>query len=221
VNTQPLSRLYDHLTPRERLPLIVAAASRGDSVEQCRLQTSAPKQTFDVPDYVPHARALNELAVYHLLTVLDLGMHFWQWWGLWLTRSLRNQAAGRQRRGRRSKAKAAKALETRNGCLVRYYAARFVAHVDGWKQFCAALHVDPEAPVHFMIGWDNVVRTESRARELAFTPEEALWFARMETVPEDGDETKERGPAPLETAAEVAQGWQEMLTKLVQQEGGD
>ena len=194
MNTRPLVHRYQHLTPRERLPLLLAAATRGDAVEESWLKVSAPKHTFDIPDYVPQARALNELAVYHVLTLLDLGLHFWHWWGLWLTRGLRYQATEGPQRGGRGQAEAAKALETRNGCLVRYYAARFVAHVDGWKQFCAELHVEPEAPLHFLIGWDNIVRTESRARELAFTPEEALWFVRMETVPEEGAEAQQRAP---------------------------
>jgi hypothetical protein len=92
MTTNPVSRLYDRLTPRERLPLLIAAARRGDAVESQRLQMSAPRQQFEIADYYPHADAFEEVAHYHLLTVLDLGMHFWQWWGLWLTRGLRNQA---------------------------------------------------------------------------------------------------------------------------------
>lgn len=190
----PVSRLYDSLTPRERLLLLIAAAMRGDDVEQQRLQTSAPKLNFELPDYYTHAEA--ELTNYHLLTLLDFGMHFWQWWGLWLTRGLRNQAAQAPSRDRRGNAKAAKVQENRAGCLVRYYAARFVAHVDGWKQFSTELHVDPAAPLDFMPGWENIVRTEHQMRELAFTPDEALWFVRMETVPEEGDESQESGHRP-------------------------
>jgi hypothetical protein len=37
-----LSKLYAHLLPRERLPLILAAQARGDEVEQQRLAASAP-----------------------------------------------------------------------------------------------------------------------------------------------------------------------------------
>jgi hypothetical protein len=221
MTTNPVSRLYDRLTPRERLPLLIAAATRGDPVELQRLQTSAPKQKWEMRDYVPHADALNEVANYHMLTVLDLGMHFWQWWGLWLTRGLRNQVADGPGHGRGGQEKAAKELERRAGCLVRYYAARFVAHVDGWKQFCAELHVDPEAPLDFMIGWDNIVRTESQARELAFTPDDAAWFVRLETVDVGGDENQPSGPAPVETAAEVAAGWHAILAKLVDPEGGN
>src|SRR5262249_22550990 len=130
MTTNSVSRLYDSLTPRERLPLLIAAAGRDDAVEQQRLQASAPKQMFESPDYCAHATALNETAHYHLLTLLDLGMDFWRWWGLWLTRSLRNRATHGSSGDRRAKAKADKALERRAGCLVRYHAARFVAHFD-------------------------------------------------------------------------------------------
>jgi len=133
---------------------------------------------------------------------------------------VRDQAAAGPTRSRRAKARAEKAQAIRTGCLVRHYAARFVAHVDGWKQFCAALHVDPEVQLKFMIGWDNIVRTESKVRELAFSPEEAVWFVRMETVPVEGDDTKERGPIPVESAADLADAWYVILARLVRQEGG-
>jgi hypothetical protein len=166
MNIDHLSRCYDQLTPAERLPLIIAAGARGDAVEQKRLSASAPTQKFEVPDYYGHARAWNEAANYHLLTLLDLGMHFWQWWGLWMIRGVRDQAAGSATNVQRGKARAEKAQAIRTGSLVRYYAARFVARVDGWKQFCAESHVDPEVQLKFMIGWDNVVRTESKVQRL-------------------------------------------------------
>src|SRR5262249_21398714 len=102
------------------------------------------------------------------------------------------------------------------GCVVGYYAARFVAHVDGWKRFCAELPIDPEALLHYMIGWDHVGRTERKARELAFTPEDAAWFVRLETVPVDGGESHETGPEPVETAAEVAAGWLSVWNGMIQ-----
>jgi hypothetical protein len=215
MNTQPLSRLYDQLKPRERLALIVAAAQRGHDIEKQRLVASAPTECLEQSDYAPHAQALEEIANFHLLVLLDLGMHLWQGWGLWMIRSLRNQAVDSPTKGRRGKAKAAMASGTRAGCVVSYYAARFVAYVDGWKQFCAELLIDPQALLHSMIGWDNIVQTESKARELAFSPEDAAWFVRLETVPVDRDESQQTGPEPVETAAEVAAGWHRVWTSLI------
>src|SRR5262245_21075204 len=103
---------------------------------------------------------------------------------------------------------------------VRYYAARFVAHVEGWKQFCAGLHLDPDVHARLMIGWDNVQRTEAAARELAFDAEAAARFVRLQTVPVAGDDTRERGPQPVETAEEIAQSWQAILDQLVDRQSG-
>jgi hypothetical protein len=215
MTTNPVSRWYDRLTPRERLPLIVAAAQRGDAVENQSLVTSAPQELWEGPDYLPHAEALCDLATFHRLTLLDLGMHVWRWWGLWLTRNLRNQMASGSPEGQGGQTQDAKAQQTRAGCLMRYYAARFVAHVDGWKQFCAELPIDPDALLHFMIGWDHIVWTESQARELAFTPEDAARFVRLETVPVDPDESRYMGPEPVATAAEIAADWHRIWTRLI------
>ena len=97
--------------------------------------------------------------------------------------------------------------------IVRYYASRFVAHVDGWKQFCSEMHIDPEVQLHFLPGWDTITRTEGPARELAFTPEEAARFARQTVAVDD---SVERGPVPVETVAGVAEAWPMFLDKLVQ-----
>src|SRR5262245_25048297 len=104
MNTHHLERLYDYLTPRERLPLIMAAHLRGDTAERQRLVASARKRTFEVPDYYPLARALGQAGHWHMLTLLDLAGHFWQWWGLWLTDARRRvgDASAEKPRGRRT-----------------------------------------------------------------------------------------------------------------------
>jgi hypothetical protein len=51
MNTQGLTKMYDQLTPRERLPLIVAASVRADTVERARLVDSAAMVTFAVPPF--------------------------------------------------------------------------------------------------------------------------------------------------------------------------
>ena len=123
MTTNPVSRMYDCLTPRERLPLLVAAARRGDAVESQRLQMSAPKHKFEMPDYFPRADAFNEVAHYHLLPVLDLGMHFWQWWGLCMARAVHNQAGEGLGQKKRGQATAAKRLAARYGCPRRRFDA--------------------------------------------------------------------------------------------------
>jgi hypothetical protein len=215
MNTNELAKLYDRLTPRERLPMILAAAARADEVEHKRLIKSAPKESFEVPDYYALAKALREAGDFHLLTLLDLAATFWQWWGLWTTYGLREPGTTGYKKTRRKHGGSAELSEYRAGGIVRYFASRFVAHVEGWKQFCAELQIDPEAQLNFMIGWETICRTEERARELAFTPDEAALFLRFETITVEDDESSEKGPIPVETPEDLAKGWQLLLDKLM------
>jgi hypothetical protein len=214
MNIRHLTNLYDRLTPRERLPLVLAAGARGDEAEQERLSGSAPRARFEVPDYYNLAQALRKAGDFHLLTLLDLAASFWQWWGLWMLHGVRNESAEGIKKRQGPKARPEKARETRAGGIACYYAARFVAHVDGWQQFCSELHVDPEVQLNFMPGWDTITRTLEQARPLAFSPEEAARFVLLETVSPEGDASLERGPVPVETAAELAAAWHKILDKL-------
>ena len=214
MNLNHLAKLYDTLTPKERLPLIIAAGARGDSAEQHRLGTSAPTQSVMFPNYYPLAEALEKAVFYHMLTLLDLAAHFWQWWGLSMCRVLKDSGAAAEHKPRRRRAAADLVKDWRTASLPRYYAARFVAHVDGWKQFCTELKIDPEVQLQLLIGWDMVQRTEKEAREQGFDAEEAARFVRLETVPVEGNDSVERGPTPVETAAELARAWHAILEQL-------
>jgi hypothetical protein len=217
MNLYHLAKFYDRLTPLERLPLIIAAGARGDKVEQERLNASAPKQTFEVPHHLGLTRALRQAVDFHAVTLLDLAANFWQWWGLWMIHALRERGAGGANRGSDHKAKTDKASETRAGGLACYYASRFVAHVDGWKQFCRELHLDPEVQLRFMPGWDIIQRTEAQTRELALSPEEAAKFVATQTLTVDGNDCLERGPVPVESADQLAEAWHQILDKLAQE----
>jgi hypothetical protein len=71
MNTHRLGQLYDQLTPRERLPLIMAAHLRGDAADQKRLGASAPLKTLRVPNYYPLAKALRTAVHWQMQTLLD------------------------------------------------------------------------------------------------------------------------------------------------------
>ena len=66
----------------------MAAHLRGDAAEQNRLMSSVRMQSLQVPDYYPLARAQAKAVFWHMLTLLDLAGHSWQWWGLWMTYAL-------------------------------------------------------------------------------------------------------------------------------------
>jgi hypothetical protein len=82
MNTNGLAKLYDRLTPKERLPLILAASARGDQTEQDRLAHSAPKKEWRMPDYYGLAEAMLFASLFHLLQLLDVAALFWQVNGL-------------------------------------------------------------------------------------------------------------------------------------------
>ena len=220
MNTKTLTKLYDRLTARERLPLLIAAGARGDDVERERLLATAPWVTFSAPHHYRLADALYKAADWHRLILLDLAANFWQWWGLWMIHGVqanRPTGGGRPRRGRRY---AALAHEMRAYSLARYHAARFVNHVDGWQRFCAELHIDPLAQLEPMIGWQTVVSTESPARELAFSVEEAALFVASATVPGEGPDEPDRGPLAVDSPEALAKGWHALLDDMVQHRGG-
>lgn len=81
MNTNGLTKLYQHLLPRERLPLLLAAKARGDQQEQQRLATSAPMRVGRVPDYVPGEIAANVLALVYVTEQLDYAANYWH--ALW------------------------------------------------------------------------------------------------------------------------------------------
>ena len=211
-----LAELYDQLTPRERVPLIVAAGARGDQAEQKRLIDSAPKEAYEVPNYYGLAKALKEAGDFHLLTLLDLAANFWQWWGLWTSYLLRGPAETGTKNSRRGQNKSLQRLERRADGIVRYYASRLVAHMEGWKKFCSELQIDPEAQLHFMIGWETIRRTEESARDLAFSDEEASLFVHFESVAVEGDDSLEKEPTPVATAKDLAESWHVLLDKFME-----
>jgi hypothetical protein len=82
MNTNGLGKLYEHLTPEERLPLIIAASARGDETECTRLVESAPREGYRLPDYYGYAEALVLASLFHAIQLLDLAVLYWHASGL-------------------------------------------------------------------------------------------------------------------------------------------
>lgn len=207
MNDKALYKLYDRLTPRERLPAIVSASRRGDAVEYKRLMDSAPRLRFEVAHHHGLATALSHAADWHLLTLLDLAANYWQWWGLWGW--CRSRPAVRESGGPGGVEDAGDTdVEAfRHSGLVRYHAFLFVAHVDGWKQFCRDWPIEPEALLDFKPGWGMVSRTEPRARENAFTREEAARFLWDEMQLSQEFAREESALPQVMTAEDLAEAW--------------
>jgi hypothetical protein len=224
MNIHRLNRLYDQLTPRERLPLLMAAHLRSDMAEQQRLNDSAPKQVFRVVDYYCLAKAFGEAVHLHLQYLMDLAGSFWQCWGLWMISTLAHvpDKTGKKRRRKTGAGAKKHASAVANGIdeshafdLMCNVASRFTAHVDGWKQFCADLHLDPEAALRFRIGWELIEQTERAARILVLSAEEAARSPHLEPAAAESDDSSEGGAAPVESVADLARDWHAVLDDLV------
>jgi len=214
MNPNVLTKLYDQLTARERLTLLIAATVRDDLVDRQRLLDSAPSRPYRIRHHHALAQALCEAATAHLLTLLEVTAAFWHWWGLWGWSELRSQ-----RRTAADQAGAKDAVEAedeeskavRTMCMVRYQAYLFVTHREAWRQFCQEWPIEPEALLQIQPGWDMVVRTEAQARQLAYSREDAAMFLLSETqLPEEDTDEEFELPQVL-TVADVAQVWHTVI----------
>src|SRR5262245_14528626 len=97
MNSDGLARFYDRLGPWERLPLLVAAAARGDTVECERLARSAPTRAVVVADFWGLAQGLADAARHYLLQQLEWATLYWQASALLEGEPLVNDAASAER----------------------------------------------------------------------------------------------------------------------------
>jgi hypothetical protein len=160
-----LAKLYDRLTPRERLPLIVAASARGDEADRARLVASAPTSLFRLPDYFGLAEGLRTLALFHVARMLDLAARYANASGL--------LAQEDDFRGRAGKAERARRLGA-----ARMLAYLLVVNAEGWERFCSEMRVDGDLLLRELPGYETLACAEEVARLMAFTPEEATAWAR-------------------------------------------
>jgi hypothetical protein len=171
MNTNGLAKLYDRLTPKERLPLILAASARGDEAERDRLSRSAPRVGFWLPDYHGLGEGMLLASLFHLLELLDVAALYWQTGGIlaeWEQFSEGEEDAPTKKLRRTNRA----------------FAYVFTTKLEGWRRFCSEFKADPEVLMNGLPGYDTVKRTEEAARIMACTPEEANAFMR-----EKGGET--------------------------------
>lgn len=174
MNTTGLEKMYDKLTPRERVPLIIAASARGDSVERQRLVSSTPVALFKVPNYRGTAEGLAKLADIFLGDMLGLSALYWQGWGLWQQATLCKYET-----------------EERLLVSVRLLASRLLVRAESWKLLCAELQIDTEILLKGMPGFETMQMTEEESRAMAFPPEEIVSVLKLAGVENPKPETAE------------------------------
>lgn len=167
MNTNALAKLYDRLTPLERLPLIMAATNRGDTAEADRLVRSAPRIDVRMPDYFILGEGLLHLSHIHMIEHLDLVLKFWL--GAYIVKTSDGPGADKKE----------KAEGDRFWSEVRMTAYRICVEADAWRRLCGELKIDPEALFRDLPGYEAMQATEEAARRSAFTPEEAAAYLRQ------------------------------------------
>jgi hypothetical protein len=164
MNTNGLAKLYDKLTPRERLPMIAAASLRDDQAEWRRLADSAPMVNWRLPDYHGLGEGIQLLLHFHIAELLDLAANYWQ-------------AAGRH-------AEYAALEDEDDPTAERLYKVQcmfaylFLCHCDAWRLVAKEMHLDADLLLGTLPGYSTVMRTEGAARLMALTADEATAFLR-------------------------------------------
>lgn len=154
MRSSALSRHYSILTPRERLPLLVAASVRGDHAEVEQLVRQAPTDLFRIPNYRRLAECMAHLALLHLIQTLEYAAL------LWKTEALL--------------AKGAPHLHAQLHQVDGVYAYLLLVECDAWDRFCRELHIDPAVLIRDMPGYTTMQRAVEAARLAACTAEAAL-----------------------------------------------
>jgi hypothetical protein len=170
MNTDSLAKHYHVFTPAERLPLIQAAAARGDEVERGRLVRSAPRVTYCVPDYFGLAEAFEGVSLFHLLDLLDTAAAYNQ--AMWFYGT--------------DTASAEQMLD----CALMY-GYLFQVKLAGWRLFCREHGFEPERYWALLQGYEAIRSAERLAGHAAFQPEGAAAYLKRSgggKVPPTGED---------------------------------
>ena len=197
MNSNGLAKHYEALTPRERVPLIMAASSRGDEVERERLVNSAPKSGLRVANYFGFSQAVQEACFAYLLDQLNLAACFWRAEGL--LASVCDLADHPKRRKKRDESEQAR--EDRMLFLVRWFGYRIVVNADAWRRFCAELNIETPRMVAVLSDQLMLNDVEECARIVAFSADEA------NACPGHWKDENVRAP----TVDDVLKTWREFL----------
>jgi hypothetical protein len=155
MSTARLAKLYEHLTPLERLPLALAAEELGDEEEADRLARTAPRLEFSIPDCFGLRDGLWLLANFHMITQLERIAIL----------SLGEKAVERRWENARGKQQVDRAKHVSDMLAIVAYRITVAAEV--WKCFCAGLKIAPDSFLRDMPAYDTVQIGEEYAKALA------------------------------------------------------
>jgi hypothetical protein len=167
---------YEALTPRERVPRIYAAGKRGNKAEQDRLAKSAPRVSWDIPDFQGLSEALAEMPAFFLATLLHLCCQFWRMSGLHTREWAQEELDGPEGEAALKDPKGADLRGPDRQQLFeaeRLAAYTLIVHLDALKLLSDEFGVDLADDIARFPEWQTVEDTERAARLLAFSQDEA------------------------------------------------
>jgi len=209
MNTAVLTRQYDKLTAQERLALLLAAEARGDRHEFNRLMETAPRKNYSVPHHAPLLDTFLDLSKLHFMQLLDTAACYFDAF----------EQPGRKR------GRGADPLEGWDMVLLLGYLFR--TYLEGWRQFCAELNIDPEFMWNSWPGYETIKAAERTSGPhpetgfpgAAYVEEGAVrYYARRALGDREADVDAEllqkfRVVTPESMAADLRTTWEHGLKK--------
>lgn len=171
ATAKSIAKHYNHLTPRERMPLILAADARGDDIEVGRLIDSAPRVGYKFPHHLAFAMAFREVFDIHYMELLAIATQVWLSFA-WLFRPEKRDD---------------------NGDSVVACSHQFRSQWEGWIAFCNDLAIDPFVFMKYMPGYELVKHTAHSTQQFIAAAE------RVDPAIRERLTTKELTASPAET----------------------
>jgi hypothetical protein len=187
MKTDSLAKHYGSLTPAERVPLILAAAGRGDEQERARLLSSAPRVVYQTGNQFALALAFREVSEIHRMELLELAALFFHGFG---------QAGA-------NKGKVARSILD----SARVFAYMLKVNLAGWRKFCEGASFDPDLCIAHLPGGEVLEMAAELAEQTAFTPEGLLAWARRKDKEVTAAPTAENVAAGLRKLLDVRADW--------------
>ncbi len=179
MNAKALTRHYPNLTPEERFRLILAARSRGDEVEEERLEQGCDWIMLRLKDHAPFMYAFRELANATYISLLDEAAGFDALFidtgddetNLAQTGEDDNEGAEEEQGEDSARQRKWESIHVAGFLLT--------AKANGWRLFCDRLTVPPFVELEHYPGFEALQRTLQLAEKVSFHPEGMVrWMNR-------------------------------------------
>ena len=193
MNANDLAKLYDRLKPAERLPLIMAAAERGDHAEADRLARAAPRIHVTLQDYHGLADGLFLLTLFYVIGQLDTSVAFWHA----LAQAIDSETPPARPKDRE--------LADRLWDLARVAGYKVSVQADAWQMLHKEMNIAPDAHLRDLPAYGSVKMTEEIGRALAWTRDDVAAHLRA----------RGRGDVEVVTVETALQAMRDFLNQRV------